>query len=165
MCCLYKRFLVHRRLFGTFEFQWIGSKRALTDWEEVRGLCAVAAPCCWAGWRWPVTSPACFLILGCAVRSAGHQLVPAWAFRYGCCSCAAASCFCAAVAQLWRCVSPRLLRCCRPARQLILVLLPLAQSYLPCVRKDAGLCGVQQRVRPAVVQGSCGGGAGLQGHR
>jgi len=23
------------RFFGTFEFQWIGSKRQLTDWDEV----------------------------------------------------------------------------------------------------------------------------------
>lgn len=91
----------------------------------------MAAPCCWAGWRRSVTSPACFLILGCAVQSAGHQLVPTWACCYRCCSCAAASCFCAAVARLWRCVSPRLLRCYRPAHQLILALLPLAESDSP----------------------------------
>ena len=32
-----------RRFFGTFEFQWIGSKRQVADWDEVGALLALPA--------------------------------------------------------------------------------------------------------------------------
>ena len=35
LACLPSRLPACCRFFGTFEFQWIGSKRQLTDWEEV----------------------------------------------------------------------------------------------------------------------------------
>ena len=39
------------RLFGTLDFQWIGSKRALTDWEEVSWVALVLLAGWLAGWQ------------------------------------------------------------------------------------------------------------------